>query len=154
MGVRGESAVQREAAVFDERAPFALGAETRIFELDTTLMVKWSEIPATSMSSRATPAMRNASSAAPRPEKVVSDGAVFGSRYPCPSPHPSNTTGACRPVASTSRREVTTTQPPPWFTMQQSRRCSGSAIMRDDNTCSTVISPRGPITDRGCSVAE
>ena len=41
-------------------------------------------------------------------------------------------------------REVTTTHPPPWLTMQQSRRCSGAAIIRDASTCSTVMSPFGP----------
>ena len=45
-----------------------------------TLMVKWSETPATSMSSRVTPARPNAVSAARRPENDVSSGALFGSR--------------------------------------------------------------------------
>ena len=43
-------------------------------------VMKWSEIPATSMSSRVTPAMANAVSAAKLPAKVVRLGAVFGSR--------------------------------------------------------------------------
>ncbi len=62
------------------------------------------------------------------------------SRYFVASPVPMIQTGGFLAPRATSGLAITTA-PPPSDCMQHSRRCSGSAIMRESITSSTVISP-------------
>ncbi len=59
----------------------------------------------------------------------------------CASPWPSSHTGGLGRVLAMSGL-TTTTQPPPSVTRQQSRRCSGEAIMSDASTSSTLSGSR------------